>query len=123
MVPLNRCYPQVNVVVTATLADSDATSTEIAAATWQWKKGSTDLSGNGADSEAYTPQADDTGTIKVVASYVAKGADRTEEKSITVRPVPSGANTARKYALAKSPPLRSISGTTGTPESGEAEFA
>ena len=32
-------------------------------------------------------------------------------------------NTARKYALAKSPPLRSISGTTGTPKSGEAEFA
>ena len=32
-------------------------------------------------------------------------------------------NTARKYALAKSPPLRSISGTTGTPKSWEAEFA
>ena len=32
-------------------------------------------------------------------------------------------NTARKYALAKSPPLRSISGTTGTPKSGEAKFA
>ena len=32
-------------------------------------------------------------------------------------------NTARKYALANSPPLRSISGTTGTPKSGEAEFA
>ena len=32
-------------------------------------------------------------------------------------------NTACKYALAKSPPLRSISGTTGTPKSGEAEFA
>ena len=30
-------------------------------------------------------------------------------------------NTARKYALAKSPPLRSISDTTGTPKSGEAE--
>ena len=32
-------------------------------------------------------------------------------------------NTARKYALAKSPPLRSISGTTGTPKSVEAKFA
>ena len=32
-------------------------------------------------------------------------------------------NTARKYALAESPPLRSISGTTGIPQSGEAECA
>ena len=32
-------------------------------------------------------------------------------------------NTARKYALAKSPPLRRISAPTGTPQSGEAEFA
>ena len=32
-------------------------------------------------------------------------------------------NTARKYALAEGPPLRNISGTTGTPQSEEAGFA
>jgi hypothetical protein len=32
-------------------------------------------------------------------------------------------NTVRKYVLADSPPLRSIRGTTGIPQSGEAEFA
>ena len=32
-------------------------------------------------------------------------------------------NTARKYALAKSPSLRNISRTVGTLQSGEAEFA
>ena len=32
-------------------------------------------------------------------------------------------NTARKYALAENPPLRNISRTVGTPQSGEAEFA
>ncbi len=99
-ITIDRRYPQVNVVVTATLTDGDATSSQITAATWQWKKGSTDLSGNGADTEAYTPQADDTGTIKVVASYVAKGADRTEEKSITVRAVPSGANSPPAFPAA-----------------------
>ena len=99
-ITVDRRYPQVNVVVTATLTDGDATSSQITAATWQWKKGSTDLSGNGADTEAYTPQADDTGTIKVVASYVAKGADRTEEKSITVRAVPSGANSPPAFPAA-----------------------
>ena len=31
-------------------------------------------------------------------------------------------NTARKYALADSPPLRRIRVTTGIPQSGEAEF-
>ena len=96
-ITVDRRYPQVNVPVTATLTDGDATSSDITAATWQWKKGSTDLSDNGADTEAYTPQADDTGTIKVVAGYVAKGADRTEEKSITVRGVPSGANSAPAF--------------------------
>ena len=99
-ITVDRRYPQVSVVVTATLTDGDATSGEITAATWQWKKGSTDLSGNGADTEAYTPQADDTGTIKVVASYVAKGADRTEEKSITVRAVPSGTNSDPAFPAA-----------------------
>ena len=99
-ITVDRRYPQVGVVVTATLTDGDATSSEITPATWQWKKGSTDLSGNGANTEAYIPQADDTGTIKVVASYVAKGADRTEEKSITVRAVPSGANSAPAFPAA-----------------------
>ena len=99
-ITVDRRYPQVGVVVTATLTDGDATSGEITAATWQWKKGSTDLSGNGADTEAYTPQPDDTGTIKVVASYDAKGADRTEEKSITVRAVPSGVNSAPAFPAA-----------------------
>ena len=96
-ITVDRRYPQVNVEVTATLTDSDATASEITDATWQWKKGSTDLSDNGAATAAYTPQAGDTGTIKVVASYVANGADRTEEKSITVRAVPSGANSAPAF--------------------------
>ena len=98
-ITVDRRYPQVNVEVTATLTDGDATASEITAARWQWKEGSTDLSGDGADTSSYTPQADDTGTIKVVASYIAKGADRTEEKSITVRPVPPGTNSTPAFPL------------------------
>ena len=44
-VTVNRRYPQVNIAVTATLTDGDATANQISTATWQWYKGTTELSG------------------------------------------------------------------------------
>ena len=88
-VSVDRPYAQVNVEVQATLTDGDATTTEIDAATWQWSKGSTELESTGADSESYTPQEADIGTLKVVATYIAKGETRTATKTgINVRAEP-----------------------------------
>ena len=88
-VSVDRRYAQVDVEVEATLTDGDATTAEIDAATWQWSKGSTELESNGADTEAYTPQEADIGTLKVVATYTAKGDTRTATKTgISVRAEP-----------------------------------
>ena len=58
-VTVDRRYPQVDVAIRATLTDGDATNTEIAAADWQWYRGSTALSA--AASATYTPQVADVG--------------------------------------------------------------
>ena len=90
-ITLNKAYPQVGVAVEATLTDGD----RVAAAgdgpiTWQWYKGNTELSdANGASTATYTPQAGDRPSIKVVATYPAKGDERTVTKSgISVRAAP-----------------------------------
>ena len=90
-ITLNKAYPQVGVAVEATLTDGD----RVAAAgdgpiTWQWYKGNTELSDtNGASTATYTPQAEDRPSIKVVATYPAKGDERTVTKSgISVRAAP-----------------------------------
>ena len=91
---VNRLYPQVNVVVTATLKDGDATDAQIAAATWQWYRGSsgtTAVTGGFTDG-AFTPAAADTRTIRVEATYTAKGNSRTAKKSITVSAAPTETN-------------------------------
>ena len=92
-VTVDRRYPQVGVAIMAMLMDGDATNEQITAATWQWYKGSTALSGNGASSATYTPQADDTGTLRVETTYQAKGANREASATVSsVRAVPSEAN-------------------------------
>ena len=83
LITFDRRFPQVSVLVTASLIDGDATSEEITGATWQWFSGSDELEA----AAAYTPQT--TGRIKARATYEAKGASRNAEGTITVRPVPS----------------------------------
>ena len=97
-VAVDRRYPQVAVPVLATLMDGDATADEISAATWQWYKGSTELSGNGAGTATYTPQPDDATTLRVEATYEAKGANRTANTTVSVRTVPSETNEDPEFA-------------------------
>ena len=91
-VDVNRRYPQVDVPVTATLTDGDATGPDIDSATWQWYKGQTEAIGDGANSVTYRPLVGDVGTLRVEASYRAKGDDRKASKSIVVRAMPTGDN-------------------------------
>ena len=91
-VTVDRRYPRVAVPVLATLMDGDATTDDISTATWQWYKGSTELSGNGAGTATYTPQPDDATTLRVKATYEAKGANRTASTTVSVRPVPDETN-------------------------------
>ena len=92
-ISVDRRYPQVNVAVTATLTDGDRVTGD-PEPTWQWYKGNIELQDdNGAKTPSYTPQiSDNIGNIKVKATYRAKGADRIEELSITVRAAPTGAD-------------------------------
>ena len=88
-------HPQVDVQIEATLTDGDAMTNQITAATWQWYSGNDVISG--AISNTYTPTA--PGTLKVVATYVARGATRTAEKTgISVRAVPTEANNAPEFS-------------------------
>ena len=96
-VTVNRRYPQVGVSVTATLMDGDATTAEIDGATWQWYKGSTALTGDGASSNEYIPQAENAGTLKVEATYEAKGDNTKASTTITVRRVPPEANVSPTF--------------------------
>ena len=107
-ITVDRLYPQVEVVVEAALTDGDATPAQITAATWQWYKGTTELSGNGAESETYTPQGADVGNLKVEATYNAKGDERKASKSITVRAAPTGINADADPAFESSTTARSV---------------
>ena len=107
-ITVDRPYPQVLVAVEAALTDGDATPAQITAATWQWYKGTTELSGNGAESETYTPQGADVGNLKVEATYNAKGNERKASKSITVRAAPTGTNADADPAFESSTTARSV---------------
>ena len=86
-ITFGRRVSLVGVDVTATLTDGDATNAQINDATWKWLKGNTDLSGDGVGIADYTPQV--AGSIKARATYIAKGASRTAEGTITVRVPPT----------------------------------
>ena len=103
-----QLYPQVGVAVQATLTDGDAISTEITGATWKWYKGTTELSGFGAESATYTPQAGDVGNLKVEATYNAKGDERKASKSITVRAAPTGTDADAEPAFESATTARSV---------------
>ena len=84
-ITINRVVPQVDFTISATLTDGDATASEISAATWQWYSGSTVITDEiGA---THIPTA--AGTLKVVATYNAKGNTRTATRTgINVRTAP-----------------------------------
>ena len=87
-ITVNPRYPQMGVDVEATLMDGDATSEQIVAATWQWYMGSTEI--DGAEDRSHSPTT--TGSLKVEATYTAKGDTRKASRSITVRAAPTGTN-------------------------------
>ena len=91
-VTVDRRVPQMNVAVTATLTDGDATSTETGAATWQWYRGSTAI--ETATAPSFTPT--NAGSHKVEATYTAKGDTRTASRTISVRAAPDS-NTAPNF--------------------------
>ena len=98
VVNLSARYAQVEVAITATLTDDDVedasgTITEAANLTWQWYKGSsgtTEAAGTGNDGSALTPDANDAGTVRAVASYTdAGGEPRTVSKAVSVQQEPA----------------------------------
>ena len=91
-VTVDRRYPQVAVPVLATLMDGDATSSEITDADWQWYKANMELIDNGAGTATYTPQPDDATTLRVEATYEAKGTNKIASMTVSVRAVPSESN-------------------------------
>ena len=102
-VSVDRSYPQVNVLITPTLTDGDATTAEIGAASWKWYTGTNTEVGTDGTDGTYAPG--DGKTLKVVATYDAKGNTRTATKAgITVRAVPSsnGAPTFPEPTTARS---------------------
>ena len=103
-ITVNKRYPQVGVAVEATLMDGDAISSQISAATWQWYMGSTQI--DGADNRSHTPT--ETGSLKVEATYTAKGDTRTESKSITVRAAPTGTNVDADPSFENTTEARSV---------------
>ena len=84
-VSIDQRYPEVEVPLTATLTDGDATAAQISAATFTWTIGTTT-----ATVPSYTPTA--TGTIKVVATYTAKDNTRTVEDTKRVQSAATGTN-------------------------------
>ena len=72
-ISLTWTKPQVGAAITATLTDPDGS---VSGTTWQWATSSSrngvydDLSGNGADSDTYTPQSGDARKyLRATASY------------------------------------------------------
>ena len=97
VVNLSARYAQVEVQITATLTDDDVedasgTITGAASLTWQWYKGSSGIieaEGTGNDGSALTPDANDAGTVRAVASYTdAGGEPRTVSQHVSVRQPP-----------------------------------
>ena len=120
-VSVNRRFAQVGVEITATLTDGDATTTtgEIDGVSWQWYSGSTAILGE--TENTHTPDGD-TRTLKVVATYAAKGDTRTAQKAgISVRRMPIGTNSnpafpsgnaAQERSVAENKPVGTLVGKT-----------
>ena len=98
VVNLSARYAQVGIGITATLTDDDvvdATGAIIGAASlsWQWYKGNsgtTEAEGQNDGTATLTPDANDAGTVRAVASYTdAGGEPRTVSKTVNVRTVPA----------------------------------
>ena len=102
VVTLTVRVAQVSVLITATLTDDDLTPTQISAADWQWYKGSsgtTAAEGSGNNGPAFTPNADDRGTVRAVATYTdAGGESRTVRKSVNVQAAPTDQNDDPTFA-------------------------
>ena len=93
------------VAVEATLMDGDATSEQIGTpATWQWYMGSTEI--DGATDRSHTPTA--AGSLRVEATYTAKGDTREASKSITVRAAPTGTNADADPSFENATEARSV---------------
>ena len=104
-ITVNRLFPQMGVPVEATLMDGDATSVQIGTAvTWQWYMGSTEI--DGATDRSHTPTA--TGSLRVEATYTAKGDTRVASKSITVRAGPTGTNANADPSFENATEARSV---------------
>ena len=109
---LSPRFPDAGDALTATLADEDATSDQIAGATWKWYvKG--DLV-DGAITSSHTPADDATGSVRVTASYRDGHGDTPKMLSeivtvialVTGNNAPEfaeGANTTRKVAENRHP--------------------
>ncbi len=84
-VTVDRLVPQVGVSITASLVDGDATAAQITGADWKWYRGGTAIVG--ATSASHSPTA--TGSLRVEATYTAKGDTRTASRTISVRAAPT----------------------------------
>ena len=96
-VTLSARYAQVGVAIAATLNDDDLTQSRIdTATTWQWYKGgsgTTVAEGNGNNTVSLTPDANDVGTVRAVATYTdAGGEPRTVRATVSVQRVPDDQN-------------------------------
>ena len=105
-VSLTWTKPQVGVPVTASLTDPDGSVSD---KLWQWASSSTEngtytnLSGDGADSDTYTPQSGDVNNyLRAMVSYTdgeGSGATKTAEvvSDATVRPDLGSNNSAPEF--------------------------
>ena len=115
-ISLDRRYPQVGIVVEATLTDGDRVTDDLGP-TWQWYKGNTKLlDGNGANTRSYTPQVSDIRTtIRVEANYNAKGDSRTAKSpgiNVRAEPPSNAAPTFPQSTAARSVEENRPAGTT-----------
>ena len=80
VVTLTTTTPRIGAALTAALADAD---TPLSSLTWQWQRGTTNISG--ATSATYTPVEADVGqTLRAVASYTdAHGTGKTATSAAT----------------------------------------
>ena len=111
-VSLTWTKPQVGVPITASLTDPDVASMAdpggaVSGATWQWSSSATrdgtytDLNGNGAGSDTYTPQSGDVNKyLKVTATYtdvLGSGKTARAVSTATVQADPGGDNNEPEF--------------------------
>ena len=92
-VTLSARRAQVDIEITATLTDDDLTEELFNAADWQWYQGNSGTvvaEGNGNPGAAFTPHANDVGTVRAEATYTDAGGEfRTVRKSVIVQAKPT----------------------------------